>query len=302
MTSPDPGNMGNDLPMAPPSGAPVSLPAPPKKPLVKRWWFWVLVAFGGFIIIGALSSGDSSTSTSDAGASPSASEPKEIIGGNLKDAIDTVLTAGIDEGSITVVGVESMMSFDETVYDSSGFSIDNIGSEDFQRSLTVCGVREGESGSASVVIWAEESCSEAEARIAQMKVEAAAESASPEPSPTVAATPEGPTDGFALLAAGDIRDMAKDLDDMTVALSEGGLLRLMGNSLELSFNIGQLQSLVPPDSVADEWTEGLSALSAQVDQLSNVISGDASEKKVAREIAATLDALTALLKVVDKAE
>jgi hypothetical protein len=148
----------------------VSLPAPPKKPLIKRWWFWALIVVAVFFLIGALSSAGDSTSTADSEASPSASEPKEIIGGNLKDAIDAFLAAGFDEGSITVVGWATM--YNENVYEGNLFSIDNLGDEDFQRSQIVCGTREGASGSNSVIIWAETSCADAEAQIAERQAAA----------------------------------------------------------------------------------------------------------------------------------
>ena len=107
---------------------------------------------------------------------------------------------------------------------------------------------------------------------------------------------------FILGARGDIRDMDKDLDDMEVALGEGGIFRLLGNSLELSFNIGQLQSLTPPQEIAAQWNKSLETLSSRADDLSSMLSGDATTRQISGGINATRKALTNLSKVVDKVD
>ena len=68
---------------------------------------------------------------------------------------------------------------------------------------------------------------------------------------------------------GDIADMNKDLDDMVMRATNNQNIRLMGNTLELAFNVGQLEALTPPTAVAASWASQLSALSSSVTQVSN---------------------------------
>jgi hypothetical protein len=95
----------------------------------------------------------------------------------------------------------------------------------------------------------------------------ASASASASPTPT----PMSPTE-FRVSALGDISDMRKDFSDFETVLNKGGLIRLFGNILEIEFNIGQLQSLTPPDTYSDRFKEKLAALNVTVDELSEAIS------------------------------
>ena len=91
------------------------------------------------------------------------------------------------------------------------------------------------------------------------------------PSPSAPAVPT--QDSASNIAAftsgghGDLADMNKDLDDMVMRASNNQNIRLMGNSLELAFNIGQLETLNPPTVVASAWGPQLAALSAAVTQV-----------------------------------
>lgn len=95
---------------------------------------------------------------------------------------------------------------------------------------------------------------------------------SPTPTPTAAPTPT-PADParFRGSANSHLDDMQKDLDDMVVTLDEGGFFRLLSNSVELSFNLGQLQSIDAPDSVAAAYADSLTRLEASIDALSDPI-------------------------------
>jgi hypothetical protein len=95
----------------------------------------------------------------------------------------------------------------------------------------------------------------------------ASASASASPTPT----PMSPTE-FRVSALGHISDMRKDFSDFETVLNKGGLIRLFGNILEIEFNIGQLQSLTPPDTYSDRFKEKLAALNVTVDELSEAIS------------------------------
>lgn len=108
-------------------------------------------------------------------------------------------------------------------------------------------------------------------------------SKSPEPqkSETTSATPTSvpmsPVQ-FRVEALGDLRDMRKDVADLKRTLAEGGRIRLITNSLELSFNLGQLQSLNPPDQILIKWSEYLTALDDAVTAFSDGISEDTTSQ------------------------
>ena len=97
--------------------------------------------------------------------------------------------------------------------------------------------------------------------------------------PTASPTPSAPTvlsqDSASNIAAftsgghGDLADMNKDLDDMVMRASNNQNIRLMGNTFELAFNIGQLETLKPPSVVAEAWGPQLATLSAAVTQVSD---------------------------------
>lgn len=99
------------------------------------------------------------------------------------------------------------------------------------------------------------------------------------PTPTASATtvaPAAPVEDSASNIAlftssghGDIADMNKDLDDMVMRASNNQNIRLMGNTLELAFNIGQLESLTPPSAVSQAWASQLAALSASVTKVTD---------------------------------
>ena len=100
-----------------------------------------------------------------------------------------------------------------------------------------------------------------------------------EATPTESATPTpdpmSPVE-FRVSALGDVADMRKDFSDFEGVLNDGGFLRLLGNILELEFNIGQLQSLTPPDEYSVKFTEKLSALELTVDALSDAVTSSES--------------------------
>ena len=68
-------------------------------------------------------------------------------------------------------------------------------------------------------------------------------------------------------------DIDKDLDDMVTTLAEGGTWRLISNTAEISFNLGQLESLDVPASIAAEWAPALVGLQTNLDTLTAAVSG-----------------------------
>lgn len=93
----------------------------------------------------------------------------------------------------------------------------------------------------------------------------------PAPAPVVDAA------GFRTQAASHLDDMLKDLDDMVVTLDENGFFRLISNSSELSFNIGQLQGLEVPSSVTELYAAGLTQLETTVDEMTTAIGNQDSD-------------------------
>jgi len=323
----DPSAASGDTPLPPPTGAPVQLPPPPKKPVYKKWWFWVLVAFGLLLLISFWGSGNDSADSGDDSATAEPVDPMTLTGSSLKEAIDALLASGIPDDGISVVGTITMGSMDDTVYDSAGFSLENTGGEDFERSQTICGVRvdDADTSSQIIILWAESSCEEGEERLAELQASAETipveEAVTEEPTPTpepdsgevtqeVAVDEESVVEeegledssvspAFEMRARGDIADLAKDLDDMAIAATEGGFFRILGNSVELSFNVGQLQSLTPPEEIAADWDKALTRVSNRVDAISEAISSEATTQQLLEKIGSTAKALVRLSEVVD---
>lgn len=313
----EPVNPADDLPIAPPTGAPVQLPPPPKKPIYRKWWFWVLIVVGLLIIISAFGSGDDPAGTSSDSVSSEPVDPTSLAGSSLKDAVDALRNSGVAQESVQVVGTVTMLSSDASVYDSTRFTIENTGDEDFQRSQTICGVLVDGAGTSEevIVLWSESSCEEGEQRLAEYQASAASaveeqasldEGSAPEdaaPTETGSEPSAGDSpEGFAILARGDMADLAKDLEDMAIAAAEGGIFRVLGNSVELSFNVAQLEALTPPETIADDWNSGLARLSAEVDAISDVLADDGSTEALLGQIDAAADALVELSSVVDALE
>ncbi len=81
---------------------------------------------------------------------------------------------------------------------------------------------------------------------------------------------------FVTSAKGDLKDLNKDLNDLLDAIAKGSTFRLITNSAELSFNIGQLESLDPPASVATSWKQQFGALQKAITAVQKAISDDSS--------------------------
>jgi len=108
---------------------------------------------------------------------------------------------------------------------------------------------------------------------------------------------------FKVSALGDISDMRKDFSDFEIVLNKGGLLRLMGNILEVEFNIGQLQALTPPDKYSEKFNAKLTALESTVDNLSEAVtdaeSSISNTKTKLGKCRAALNALESYVKSVN---
>jgi hypothetical protein len=102
----------------------------------------------------------------------------------------------------------------------------------------------------------------------------------PTPTPTAAPAPAPEPEvvvvvdavAFRAQAGSHLDDMNKDLDDIIVTVQEDGFWRLLSNSSELAFNLGQLQALEVPSNVAATWPDSLASLEATLDVLSDAVS------------------------------
>lgn len=117
---------------------------------------------------------------------------------------------------------------------------------------------------------------------------------SPSESASASPVPMSPVE-FRVSALGDIADMRKDLSDFEIVLNKGGLLRLLGNVLEIEFNIGQLKSLTPPDKYSAKFAEKLASLELTVDELSEAVtSPESSTSKTKSKLGKCKSALNSL--------
>ena len=71
-------------------------------------------------------------------------------------------------------------------------------------------------------------------------------------------------------------DMTKDLDDMVTTIDEGGFWRLLSNSIELSFNLGQLQGLDIPASVEPTSSPASVGLETSIDAMTDPVANEDS--------------------------
>lgn len=116
--------------------------------------------------------------------------------------------------------------------------------------------------------------------------------ATEEPSPTESAIEEVVVDPdsqenkayFVLSSTGQILDMNKDLDDAVRRAENSQLIRLSGNILELTFNLGQLKALDAPTAVATDWQDALLKLEASLDSISGVLSAFLSDEATLSEM------------------
>lgn len=157
----------SDVPMPPPTGEPVQLPdGPSGKPIYKKWWAWLVAALLLLFIIVGLSDGSSTPPT----ARPSA-VPALEIGQSLDAALLLLEQAGVPAGEIKVVGWATSLGSD--VYSNTGFGVENIGSDEYIATQSVCGQSPaaGTTPWAGIKIWAETSCAQAALELEKRKAE-----------------------------------------------------------------------------------------------------------------------------------
>jgi len=235
--------------------------APAKKPIWKKWWFWVVVAFVAlFLLAGIFGSSDSSESSEADEIVEEAVPMPDLLGERLDVALSDLEAIGISEDDVELVGGGSFGILDESNW-------------------VVCEQRP-ESGDTTLEnfrLIVDRSCPEAAAPDVDL---GAVEPESSEFSDAAVdgqtgsseaeGSPESPAE-FIVNAQRDLRDIRKDLNDLETAFSEGGTLRVAGNQVELAFNIAQLSLRDAPEAFASEWDQRLAALSLAVDQVGTQI-------------------------------
>ncbi|MFC0681821.1 DUF2510 domain-containing protein [Lysobacter korlensis] len=123
----------------------------------------------------------------------------------------------------------------------------------------------------------EQRLAEADARAAELEEAAAAREGEEQPAeePATSAEDEAAVrQAFAYNAHGHLGDMEKDLDDLVVTLDENGFWRLLTNSVELSFNLGQLQALDVPAEVSENWSAQLGDIDAGITAISDLVAAE----------------------------
>ena len=130
--------------------------------------------------------------------------------------------------------------------------------------------------------------------IVELDCNAAAEPEAP------TAEPVDPSEGFASSASANLDDLSKDFNDIIVTLDEEGFWRLLSNSIEVSFNIGQLQALTPPAEVAADWATQFGALEAASEVLTDSIAEDAAPDTIRANTNAAIAQLAVVQSVVDR--
>lgn len=126
----------------------------------------------------------------------------------------------------------------------------------------------------------------------------------PIPPPSASPTPEIDTEDdsiFVDLATRDIDDFAKDLGDMSTTLDEGGFWRLLSNSVELNFNLSQLQEHEEPASIRSDWNDALDQLEKDVDTIEAGVTSR-SEKKTRTGIADARATVAELREIVSRVD
>ena len=108
---------------------------------------------------------------------------------------------------------------------------------------------------------------------AKAEPEGEGETASPSPTPSEDPDSAENITYFLLSSNGQFRDLDKDIKDARKRAEADETIRLLGNILEFSFNLGQLRSLDPPSAIADGWIEGIDKLDLSITKSSDAASG-----------------------------
>lgn len=125
----------------------------------------------------------------------------------------------------------------------------------------------------------------------------------PEPSQS-ATVPEVDNDddsAFVRVANRDLEDFSDDLDDIDITLDEDGFWRLLTNTVELKFNLEQLQAHEAPTSIAGDWKDGLEHLGDDIAAIEDAV-GTRSQSRARAAVAGARETVEGLLGVVARVD
>lgn len=196
---------------------------------------------------------------------PVASEAMPVLVGQRLDvAISDLTSLGFSKGDIEVVGGGALGIVDESRWE-------------------VCEQRPdaGSSTRSGVRLIVDRECPDEASEPAEATSEKSPESV--ESAVEIESAPDSPS-VFIASVRRDLRDMRKDLKDLEDAFNEGGLIRVAGNQLELSFNLGQLEARVAPPAFAPRWRKRLEALDAAVENIGTQLGDEGSPKSLRQAV------------------
>ena len=257
--------------------------ATPKTPLWKKWWVWLIAGFAVlFILAGIFGSGDSNDASESDAVVEELDPMPDLLGERLDVALSDLDGIGFGEDDVELVGGGTFGVLDE----SNWF---------------VCEQRPepGATTFEDLRLIVDRTCPDASADAPSDTEEetVAADSFESNVDQGTVDAPESPAT-FVVSARRDLRDIRKDLNDLETAFSEGGILRVAGNQVELAFNIAQLNLREAPEDFADTWTERLAATSLAIDEVDNRLDSEAAPQAVIEaidnardEVRRTLDAV-----------
>jgi hypothetical protein len=133
-----------------------------------------------------------------------------------------------------------------------------------------------------------------------------ATSSSPSPTPTQDPDSADNVAFFLISSNGQFRDLDKDIRDAVKRAEADQAFRLLGNVLEFSFNLGQLESLDPPTAIAEDWVAGLAKLDKAIEKSSDAaadfVTGGASTSQMIGALSKVQNQVDNLRRIADKVE
>lgn len=129
---------------------------------------------------------------------------------------------------------------------------------------------------------------------------------SPTPEPTVSDSPLSDPNSvesieyFQISTAGQVKDLNKDIDDAIGRAEADQTIRLLGNILELTFNLGQLRALDAPTDLVESWNAGLAKLESAIDVASDASTDFAADEATASQVVAALEKVRARVSALAK--
>ena len=122
---------------------------------------------------------------------------------------------------------------------------------------------------------------------------------SAEPTPEETPTPLE-AKPFFIQATNDLDDLFVDIADSFEDLEKENSLQVMGNSLELMWNLTQLQSTYPPTEYQEDWSTVLAELELAIDAYTDAVSAWVSEEIFLEEVTPYLEEVEDKAKKVGK--